>query len=44
MKLEFTPCKVEQPLQGMELQEKEEEIDGKHEGKLRENTKIKGVY
>ena len=26
-KLEFTPCKAEQPLQGMELQEKEAQKD-----------------
>ena len=26
-KLEFTPCKAEQPLQGMELQEKEIQKD-----------------
>ena len=26
-KLEFTPCKAEQPLQGMELQEKETQKD-----------------
>ena len=25
--LEFTPCRVEQPLQGMELQEKEAQKD-----------------
>ena len=25
--LEFTPCKTEQPLQGMELQEKEAQKD-----------------
>ena len=25
LKLEFTPCKAEQPLRGMELQEKEEQ-------------------
>ena len=29
----FTPCKIEQPLQGMELQEKEEN-DKKDIGKL----------
>ena len=27
LKLEFTPCKAEQPLQGMELQEKETKKD-----------------
>ena len=32
--LGFTPYKVEQSLQGMELQEKEEEKDGKDIGKL----------
>lgn len=41
----FTPCKAEQPLQGMILQEKEEEIDEKHLGKvLSKNPRIKGVY
>ena len=32
--LEFTPCKVEQSLQGMKLQEKQEEKDKQHIGKL----------
>ena len=41
----FIPCKAEQPLQGMELQEKEEEKDEKDMGKLfRKNPKKKGVY
>ena len=30
LKLGFTPWKAEQPLQAMELQEKEEEKDEKH--------------
>ena len=38
--LEFSPCKTGQPLQGMELQEKKEEKDEKHIGKLvREDQK-----
>ena len=38
----FTQCKAEQPLWGMELQEKEEEKDEKHSGKLfRKNLQIK---
>ena len=32
--LEFTLCKAEQSLQGIKLQEKKEEKDGKHIGKL----------
>ena len=40
-----TPCKAEQLLKGMKLQEKEEETDEKHIGKLiRKNLKIKGTY
>ena len=39
--LGFTPCKVEKPLRGLELQEKEEEKDAKDIGKLfRNSTKI----
>ena len=42
--LEFSPCKTGQPLQGMELQEKKEEKDEKHIGKLvREDQKTKHV-
>ena len=38
----FTPCKAEQPLRGMKLQEIEE---GKATGKLfRKSPKKKGVY
>ena len=41
-KLEFTLWRAEQPLQGMELLEKEEEKVEKHKGKLlRRNPKIK---
>ena len=36
--LGFTPCKAEQPLQGMELQEKAEIKDSKHTGKLFRKT------
>ena len=44
----FTPCKTEEPLGGMELQEKEEERKEKkyekHAGKqFRKNLKIKDV-
>ena len=40
----FNPWKAEQPLQGMELKEKEEK-DEKHIGKLfRKNPKKKSVY
>ena len=42
--LGFTPCKVEKPLRGLELQEKEEK-DAKDIGKLfRNSTKKKFVY
>ena len=42
--LGFTVCKAKQPLQGIELKEKEEEKDEKHLGKLfKENPKIEGV-
>ena len=34
--MDFTPCKAEQPLQGMELQEKQEKKDQKiHESRLK---------
>ena len=36
-----TPCKAEQPLRGMELQEKEEEKDEKDTGKLTRKLKDK---
>ena len=40
-KLGFSPCKTEQPLQGMKIQAKYE----KHTEKLfRKNPKIEGVY
>ena len=40
-----TLCKAEQPAQGMELQQKEEEKDGKHIGKLfGKNPNTKDVY
>ena len=40
----FTPCKDE-PLHGMELQEKKEDQDEKHIGKLiRKNLKINGAF
>ena len=40
----FTPCKVEQPLQGMELQEKEiQKILKLTENLFRKNLQIKGV-
>ena len=44
-KLGFTPCKAEQPLQGMELKEKEKEKDENHIGELFiKNPKINCVY
>ena len=43
--LGFTPYKVEKPLRGLELQEKEEEKAAKDIGKLfRNSTKKKFVY
>ena len=43
--LELTPCKAEQPLPRMRLQEKKEEKDEKHTRKLfRKNLQIKGVF
>ena len=43
--LGFTPCKVEKPLRGLELQEKEEEKAVKDIGKLfRNSTKKQFVY
>ena len=39
----FTPCKAEQPLQGMDLQEKEEK-DEKHTGKFLARTQRRKVY
>ena len=51
-KLSFTPCKAEQPLRGMELQEKEEK-DENHRGKLYRknprkkvsiNSRLKAIY
>ena len=39
--LGFTPCKAEQPLRGMELQEKEEENDEIDTGKLTRKPKDK---
>ena len=42
IELAFTPCKAEQPLRGMELQEKADRL--KHTGTLfRKNLQIKGV-
>ena len=42
--LELSPCKTGQPLEGTELQEKKEEKDKKHIGKLfREYQKTKHV-
>ena len=40
-KLGFSPCKAEQPLQGMKIQEKYEKHTEKH---FRKNPKIEGVY
>ena len=41
----LTPCKVEEPLQGMELQEKEGGKDEMPtEKQFRKNPKIKGAY
>ena len=43
-KFDFTPCKVEQPLQGLELQEQEEK-DENHGVKLyKKNPRKKGIY
>ena len=43
-KLGFTPCKAEQPLQGMELQEREAQKILKHTGNLfRKNLQLKDV-
>ena len=40
----FTPCKAEQPLQGMELQEKEARKRLQHTGNLfRKNLQLKDV-
>ena len=40
----FTPCNIKQPLQGRELQEKEEK-DEKHIAKLfKKNPKTLGAY
>ena len=33
-KLEFTPCKAEQPVRGMELQEKEAQKRSQYTGKM----------
>ena len=50
--MSFIPCKAEQPLQGMELQEKEEK-DENHRGKLYRknsrkkvsiNSRLKAIY
>ena len=43
--LRFTPCKTEQLLKGMQLQEKEEQKAEMHLEKLfKENPNKKGVY
>ena len=43
-KFGFTPCKAEQPLQGMELQEKETQKKLQHTGNLfRKNLQLKDV-
>ena len=40
----FIPCKVKQPLRGMELQEKETQKILKHTGNIfRKNLQLKGV-
>ena len=44
LKLGFTPCKAEQPLQGMELQEKEAQNRLQHTRNLfRKNLQLKDV-
>ena len=44
LKLGFTPCKAEQSLWDMDLQEKEEKKGERHVGKLfRKNLQIKDV-
>ena len=43
-KFGFTPCKAEQPLRGMELQEKEAQKRLQHTGNLlRKNLQLKDV-
>ena len=43
--LRFTPCKAEQSLQGMELQEKETQKRLRHKGNLsRKKLQLKDVY
>ena len=42
-KLEFIPCNAEQPLQGMELQEKETQKDKAHRNLFRNNLQLKDV-
>ena len=44
LKLGFTPCKTEQPLQGMKLQEKEIKDDNHRGGLLRKNPRQKCAY
>ena len=44
-KLGFTPCKAEQSLQGMDLQEKETQKRLRHTGNLsRKKLQLKDVY
>ena len=44
LKLGFTPCKTEQPLPGMKLQEKEINDDNNRGNLLRKNPRKKCVY
>ena len=39
--LGFTPCKVEQPLQGMQLQEKEDRVKGMPKKLFKKNPYVK---
>ena len=44
LKLGFSPCKTEQPLPGMKLQEKETKGDNHRGNMLRKNPRKKCVY
>ena len=44
LKLGFTPYTAEEPLRGMELQEKEEKDENHREKLYRKNPRKKGVF
>ena len=44
LRLGFTPCKIEQPLAGMKLQEKEINDDNNRGNLLRKNPRKEYVY